>query len=411
MILFVNVRIFDGSGAPPFTGEVLVQGNRIAAVARAGGESISRNDAMIVDGAGATLMPGLTEAHAHLSWPSSVERFVPGMSLAPEDLLLNTARNARILLDHGFTSAYSAGALGKTLEMSLKAQIDSGGTPGPRLVPSSLEREPPNETAYLEGGKVAEHGRGPDAVRAFIKDCAANGAKVVKFLLSGESALKPGASMELLYTEDEVRAAGEQARESKVWLTGHAHAAEAVKMGLRNGFRVLYHCTYADAEAIEMLVERKDEIFIGPTLGIVQATLDATPPPHFDMTHMKADAAVVLAAQQKLGPVLKKRGVRLLPGGDYGFPFNPNGRNARDLELFVRHLGFTPTEALVAATKLGGEIMGMEAELGQIKPGFLADMLMVAGDPTLNVAVLQHKDNLRAIMKDGKFHKAPSVNA
>ncbi|HWO39217.1 MAG TPA: amidohydrolase family protein, partial [Candidatus Acidoferrum sp.] len=216
-----------------------------------------RDNALVVDGSGATLMPGMTEAHAHLSWPSSVERFVPGMSLPAEDLLLNTARNARILLDHGFTSAYSAGALGKTLEVSLKAQIDSGGLPGPRLVPSSLEREPPNESAYLETGTVADHGRGPDAIRAFIKDCAASGAKVVKFLLSGESALKPGASMEILYSEEEVRAAGEQARESNVWLTGHAHAAAAIKMGVRNGFRVLYHCTYADQESIEMLAERR----------------------------------------------------------------------------------------------------------------------------------------------------------
>jgi len=243
MILFINARIFDGSGAAPFAGEVLVKENRIAAVARTGGTPLARDNAMVVDGAGATLMPGMTEAHAHLSWPSSVERFVPGMSLPPEDLLLNTARNARILLDHGFTSAYSAGALGKTLEVSLKAQIDSGGMPGPRLLPSSIEREPPNETAFLEGGSVADHGKGPDAVRAFIKDCAAKGARIVKFLLSGESALKPGASMQILYTEEEVRAAGEQARESKVWLTGHAHAAEAIKMGLRNGFRVLYHCT------------------------------------------------------------------------------------------------------------------------------------------------------------------------
>ena len=122
---------------------------------------------------------------------------------------------------------------------------------------------------------------------------------------------------------------------------------------------------------------------------------------------MKADASVVLEPQKKLGPILKKKGVRLVPGGDYGFPFNPNGRNARDLELFVRYLGFTPTEALVAATKLGGEIMGMENEFGQIKPGYLADLLFVSGDPTQNVAVLQAKDNLRAIMKDGKFHKSP----
>ncbi|HEY1312598.1 MAG TPA: amidohydrolase family protein [Steroidobacteraceae bacterium] len=409
MILFVNSRIFDGSGAPPYAGEVLVDGNRIAAVTRAGEAPVSRDQARVVDGAGATLMPGMTEAHAHLSWPSSVERFVPGMSLPPEDLLLNTARNARILLDHGFTSAYSAGALGKTLEASLKAQIDSGGMPGPRLVPSSIEREPANDTAFLESGKVQEHGTGPDAIRAFIKECAAVGAKVVKFLLSGESALKPGASLQILYTEDEIRAAGEQARESNVWLSGHAHAAQAIKMGVRNGFRVLYHCTYADAEAIDMLAERKEDIFVGPTLGIVQATLDAKPPPHFDMSHMKADAAVVLEHQKRLAPQLRKRGVRLLPGGDYGFPFNPNGRNARDLELFVQHLGYTPAEALVAATQLGGEIMGMGAELGRIKAGYLADLLLVRGDPTQNVAILQDKENLLAIVKDGKFHKTPAA--
>ncbi len=89
-------------------------------------------------------------AHAHLSWPTSLERFVPGMALPPEDLLLNTARNARVLLDQGFTSAYSGGALGRTLETSLKAHIDSGSMPGPRLIPSSLEREPEVADASYE---------------------------------------------------------------------------------------------------------------------------------------------------------------------------------------------------------------------------------------------------------------------
>lgn len=407
MILFKNTHIFDGSGSEPFPGDVLVKDNRIVAVSRAGAAGADATQATIVDGTGTTLMPGMTEAHAHLSWPSSVERFVPGMSLPPEDLVLNTARNARILLDHGFTSAYSGGALGKTLEITLKAEIDAGRTPGPRLVPASIEREPPNETALLAGGAVDEHATGAAAVRAFVKECAAKGAKVVKFLLSGESALKPGASMQTLYTEEEIRAAGEQARESGVWLTGHAHCAEAIKMGVRNGFRVLYHCTYADAEAIDMLAARKAEIFVAPTIGIVQATLDATPPPNFDMTHMKADAAAVLEQQMKLAPELKRRGVRLLPGGDYGFPFNPNGRNARDLELFVRYLGFTATEALVAVTLRGGEIMGREHELGRIEPGYLADLLLVRGDPTRDVSLLQDRHNLLAIMKDGQFHKAP----
>jgi imidazolonepropionase-like amidohydrolase len=407
-IHFRNVKIFDGSGGARFAGEVRVEGNRITSVSRSG-DSPAGVDDQAIDGHGATLMPGLTEAHAHLSWPTSVERFVPGMSLPPEDLLLNTARNARVLLDHGFTSAYSAGAIGRTLEPALKLHIDSGSIPGPRLVPSSLEREPPSAEATMHAGSVDAHGTGPEAVRAFVKTCAELGAKSVKFLLSGESALKPGASFELLYTEPEIRAAGEQARESGVWLSGHAHAAEAVKLGARNGFRVLYHCTYADSEALDLLEERKQEIFVGPTIGIVQATLDARPPPHVDMAHMKADAATVLEHQVKLVPELRRRGIRVLPGGDYGFPFNPTGRNARDLELFVRHFGFTPAEALSAATKLGGEIMGMGSELGQIRPGFLADLLLVEGDPTQDISILQDPRHLLAIMKDGKFHKPPAA--
>src|SRR5580700_3663615 len=257
--LFRHVRVFDSTGAAPFAGEVLVEGDRIASVRpEAAGAQAVNGEVKVIDGNGATLMPGLVEAHAHLSWPTSVERFVPGMMLPPDDLALNTARNARVLLDHGFTSAYSGGALAKSVEVFLKAIIDSGGMPGPRLVASSIEREPPNTTAELKSGGVETHGRGPEAIRAFVKSCAELGAKAVKFLLSGESALKPGASMQLLYSEEEIQAAGEQARASDVWLTGHALAAAAVKMGLRHGFRVLYHCTYADAEAVDLLEAKKE---------------------------------------------------------------------------------------------------------------------------------------------------------
>ncbi|WP_317928463.1 amidohydrolase family protein [Halioxenophilus sp. WMMB6] len=399
-----NANIFDGSGQACFKGSVAIVDDRITEVTEqpitpAAGDRV-------VDAQGMTLMPGMCEAHAHLTWPSSVEKFVPGMHLPAEELALTAARNARILLDYGFTSAYSAGALSKKLEIYLKEQLDSGGMPGPRLIPSSVEREPPNDSE-LDPGQVEEHQRGPEGVKAFVKECADMGAKAIKFLISGESALKPGASHELLYSEAELMAAGEQARASDVWLTGHAHAALAVKLGVRSGFRMLYHCTYADDEAIELLASHKDDIFVAPTVGIVQATLDATPPPHFDMSYMKEDAAQVLEYQKRLVPKLRERGVRLLPGGDYGFPFNPNGRNAWDLELWVEHFGYTPAEVLHAATALGGQLMGMGDELGLIKAGYLADLLLVAGDPTEDVRILQDKHNLKAIIQNGQFYKAP----
>ena len=102
-----------------------------------------------------------------------------------------------------------------------------------------------------------------------------------------------------------------------------------------------------------------------------------------------------------------RRGIRILPGGDYGFVFTPHGTYARDLWVFVKILGFSPMETLVAATKLGGELMGRPGELGVVKAGALADLLLVDGDPLAHIEILQDKSALRMIMKDGALHKAP----
>ncbi|WP_321812256.1 MULTISPECIES: amidohydrolase family protein [unclassified Burkholderia] len=406
-VVFTGVRIFDGTGSEPFPGEVRIDGERITQVARAA-ERVPRDGARIVESPGCVLMPGLVEAHAHLTWPTSVERLVPGMFLPLEDLTLNAARNARILLDHGFTSAYSAGALAPGVEVALAKHLDENAFPGPRLIPSTIEREPPGATdGFLATGAVEEHESGPEGVRAFVRAAAQSGVKAVKFLLNGENALSPGTSQKLTYSEEEVRAAGEQARESNVWLSAHAQAKDAIKFAIKHGFRVLYHCTYADAEAMDMLEAARDRIYVAPSIGIMQAILDTELPPFMDSEYQKGNAKEQLDLLSVLIPQLHKRGVKILPGGDYGFPFNPNGRNAWDLELWVRYFGFSPLEVLRAATELGGEIMGLAGELGLIKPGYLADLLLVDGDPACDVRILQDKARLRGIMKAGAFHKDP----
>jgi imidazolonepropionase-like amidohydrolase len=108
---------------------------------------------------------------------------------------------------------------------------------------------------------------------------------------------------------------------------------------------------------------------------------------------------------EQLYPELRRRGVRIVPGGDYGFPNNPIGRNARDLGLFVRLFGFSPVEALHAATGVGGELLDRPDEIGRIADGYLADILVVRGDPTRDVTLLEDSDNLLAIMQGGVFHK------
>jgi imidazolonepropionase-like amidohydrolase len=106
---------------------------------------------------------------------------------------------------------------------------------------------------------------------------------------------------------------------------------------------------------------------------------------------------------------MHKRGIRVLPGGDYGFAWIKHGTNAQDLEYFVKYLGFTPMEAIMAATKLGGDIMMRGRELGQVKEGFLADLILVDGDPLSNLAVLRDMERIVAVMKDGVFHREPDA--
>ena len=406
--LLYNARIFDGTGAEAFLGQVLLRDDRIVQVERA--DSVAATDMLADwrhDCGGSFLMPGMVEAHAHVTWPSSTERRVKGFKLPVEETMLHAARNARVLLEAGFTSAYSAGALGDRVEVVLRDEIAGGWLPGPRLMASTIERSAGAEGGYV-GAEGDERLRGPGALRRFVEHCAALGVDSVKLLLSGEDALLAGSSQHVLYTDEEVAAAAETADRLGLRLAAHTQAAESIKMALRNGIRVLYHCSWADAEALDMLEQFRDEVFVAPAIGVIVATLEAPANPHLDMSVMKAGAPPVIEATRKLIPELVRRGVRVLPGGDYGFAFNPNGRNARDLQHFVDLFGFSPSEALRAATMYGGQLMGRGHELGLVRPGYLADLLLVDGDPERDVSVLQDRAALQMIMQGGRVYKAPT---
>src|SRR4029077_6035594 len=117
----------------------------------------------------------------------------------------------------------------------------------------------------------------------------------------------------------------------------------------------------------------------------------------------KMGSVQALRAMTELYPELRKRGLRVLPGGAYGSPNNPRGRNVRDLELFVRLFGYSPAEALRAATQYGGQVMDLP--VGLLRAGYLADVLVVRGEPAEDVSVLQDTENLLAIMQNGAFWK------
>lgn len=412
-VLFRNVRVIDGGGKAPFTGEVLVAGNRIEAVGRRAG-ALAAGGAEIVDGGGAALMPGLVEAHAHASFANTSTLEALG-EIPPEEHTLLTMKHVRLLLDHGFTSINSAAAAKPRLDIVIRNAIAAGDIPGPRMLAASPEITPTSGLGdvrmhHMHRETFAVVADGADEFRRVARHFVREGVDTLKINPSGDEFVPHARARHTVMNDDEVAAVCEVARSRDKRVAAHARSAESVKMALRHGVQIIFHATLCDEEALDMLEAAKDRVFVAPTVGITWATLKEAgdfgiqlPDDVLRSLEIELEAAVVSMK------ALKKRGVRILPGGDYGFAWNPIGRNARDLEHFVRLFGFSPLEAITAATRLGGELMMRGAELGQVKPGFLADLLLVDGDPSRDVSILQHQDRLLAIMQDGRFHKRPTA--
>ena len=413
--LFADVKVIDGSGAEPFAAHVLVEGNRIKSVDR-NRDLRATSDVTVVDGGGATLMPGLVEAHAHISFANTPNLDSLG-DIPPEEHTLLAARHAKLMLDQGFTSLNSAAAAKPRLDVVIRNAINAGQLPGPRMLAATPEMTVSGGLGdvrlwHMHRETFAIVCDGPDEFRRTARQFCREGVDTLKINPSGDEFVPHARAEQTVMNDAEVAAVCEVARQRGKRVAAHARSAESVKMCLRHGVEIIYHATFADAEAIDQLEAAKDRVFVAPTIGITYATLNEASqwgitPTVAEGLGMRREMDAAIKAMKEL----KKRGVRVLPGGDYGFAWNPVGRNARDIEHFVTLFGFSPMDAIVSATRLGGQIMMRGDELGQVKPGYLADLLLVDGNPLTNVRILQDSDRFLAIMKDGSFHKPPRARA
>jgi len=415
-ILFRNASVIDGSGRAPFAADVLVEGERIADVtpASAAAARIVPPDALTIDCNGARLMPGLVEPHAHLSFLDQKSPF-DFHAVPVEEHLLATLRHAKLYLDQGFTACFSAAATKPRLDVVTRNAIDAGQFPGPRLLAASVQLTVTGGVGDLRQLKLDPGDMmytlpcdGPVEFRRAAREACREGVDVLKIVPSGDTSTPALPSGQTLMCDDEVAAVAEVARERGKRVAAHARSAESVKMCVRHGIDIVYHATCADEEARDMLEGAKDRIFVAPALSVTWTRLHEAgqyglPSSEAIRTRIARDLDATVECMRDL----KRRGVRVLPGGDYGFMWNPHGRNARDLRYFVDLLGFTPMEAIVAATAWGGELMGLAGGVGQVRKGFLADLLIVDGDPLRDLALLEDATRLVGIMKGGSFHKAP----
>ena len=277
----------------------------------------------------------------------------------------------------------------------------------PRWAASATRRPPHIPHEGLNLGIVVS---GPEEVRRTVRTLIKYGVDSIKLNLSGEEITGTRAE-DTPMSEEEVAMAVKEAKCRGKVVAAHARSSESVKQCVRHGIQNIYHASFADEEALDMLEAAKDRHFVAPGL----AWLIAHGSQHAGDYGIKPGSPTAMLYERELEMAvdsmkkMHRRGIRVLIGGDYGFAWTPQGTNAKDIEYFVDLLGFSPMEAIMAATKYGGQIMGMGDELGMIKEGYLADMILVDGDPIANVRILQEHDRLLAIMKDGKFHKRPQM--
>jgi imidazolonepropionase-like amidohydrolase len=409
-IAITNVLVFDASGEDAYQGEVLVQGDRIVEVVRTPNKLAGTAD-RVIDGGGKFLIPGMTEAHTHFSWNDQPTLAAIQM-MPPEEHILWCVEVAKRYLDMGWTSAIGAAAAKARLDVVLRNSINAGQFPGPRylagsqeittqggLGDNSLPHLPYDELSF---GRIVS---GPEEVRKAARMFIKFGVDHLKINLSGEyiAGLPAEASP---FSEEEIAMLASEAKRNGKRVAAHARSSESVKQCVRHGIELVYHASFADAEALDMLEANKEKHFVVPGLGwLVRTCFNAseygiTPEIAASMGY-KRELEVASASLSEM----HRRGIRILPGGDYGFAWMPHGTNANDLQYLVDYVGMTPKEALLAATKLGGEIMMREGELGQVKPGFIADIVLVDGNPLADLSILTQPAKIAMVMKDGVIHK------
>ena len=416
-IIFSNVRILDATGEPPYSGDVTVAGNRIKKINRSGSGGYSWNSSggQRIDCNGMTLMPGMIDAHLHLSW-NNAPGVNPIQMMPLEEHVISCLEMAKVLLDAGFTSGRGAAAAKPRLDVVTRDAIKSGKFPGPRYTAACPEITTVGGLGDATLPHVPDEGlnlgivvSGPEEVRRATRQMIKWGVDTIKINLSGEEITGMPAE-DTQFSDEEVAVAAAEAHRRGRSVAAHARSMESIKQCIKYGIEVIYHASFTDEETLDMLEAVKDKHIVAPGLAwLINTARNASEwgikpgSPMAEAYERELEAAIVSMKE------MHKRGIRILIGGDYGFAWTPHGTNAKDIEYFVDLLDFTPMEAIQAATKYGGHIMQMEHELGLIREGYLADLLLVDGDPLSDVRILQDKERLVAIMQDGKFHKAPNM--
>jgi imidazolonepropionase-like amidohydrolase len=383
---------------------ILIRGERIEAVLPAS-EPIP-GDARSIDLSGATVTPGLIDLHAHLiGGDDEGHGYAVLLQRSGAQEALVGVDNARKTVLAGFTSVRDVGTFRAFVDVALREAIDDGICVGPRMACAGAyvtssggggditgltpDVEVPRELRFGVANSV-------DEVRQRVREIIHGGADLIKVIATGavmtEGTL-PGAPE---FSEEELRAAVEEAALNERFVAAHAHGANGIANAVRAGVRSIEHGSLMDDEAIELMAQHGTflvaDIYNGDWIeeeGRRRGWSAEVLRKNEETTH----------AQREGFRKAVKAGVKIGYGTDSGI--YPHGRNAKQLTYMVRH-GMTPMQAIQSATIVAAECMGWNDRLGSIAPGKLADVIAVPGDATDE---LESFENVSFVMKGGEVLK------
>jgi imidazolonepropionase-like amidohydrolase len=416
-LVFVHATVLDADGTRPGS-TVVVDGRRIAHVHDDAGPGASasgrgavedaRPDDRVVDLGGRTLMPGMISSHFHATYHELGSKSAPfGLEEPPALQAVRAAHHLQLALRCGFTGVVSAGAP-FAIDASMKAAIAEGLFPGPRLMAGSRDVSTTGHAGdksfpwYWDVGARGAINRsdGPEGFRRAVREEIKQGAEIIKmFVTGGHGTVAPSEQTEMTY--DELAAGIDAAHQRGALVRGHIANREAIHMALDAGIDVVDHGDGLDAAAIERMVELGTYLVPSQLFPARFAELMGGAGGLGFTASMAADMERALSVL----PRANDAGVKLLCGDDYGAIGLPHGRYADELEFYVKEADIAPLDVLRWATRNGAELLGRGHELGSVREGYLADLVVVDGDPLSDIAVLQDEARLLAVMKNGTLAK------
>lgn len=355
-------------------------------------------DCDVRDLGGKFVMPGMTETHAHLSFADS-SPFAIGATTV-ETATITAVRNADLMLRSGFTSAISFGSTYR-IDVALRDAINSGRIKGPRLLAAGRDLGATASNVDSPGG-LSQIADGPWALRQAVREQRKQLVDVVKIFIDGEAINPVNPPGELSFCDEEVAAIVDEAHRRRLRVACHARSAAAVKQAVRAGVDFIGHANYVDDEAVDLLATAGKRIYVGPAIAWEVQYYAQCESLGVSKETVRAQGYVAEIEATKVAVAkLRAAGIKLVVGGDYGISIAPHGTYAKDLEYFVDLFGMSPAEALICATRNGGEAFDPEGRAGVLREGAWADLVIVDGDPMTDIRVLQDHSRL-SVYKAGR---------